>query len=111
MSDLAHHLGGRYPELQIFGVNAGGLFGDESPAHLRRFAAQFDLRFPLLLDDIGLRDDLRSSGDEALSPFPFQVLIDGAGDIAYIKRQHDMDALDAAIRRLLPAPRKPPPSP
>lgn len=103
LSDLTHHLGGKYPDLQIFGVNAGGLFGEESPAHLRRFAGQFDLDFPLLLDDIGYRTDLRGSGDEALSPFPFQVVIDREGRIAYIKRQHDMDALDAAIGRALGA--------
>ena len=101
LSDLAHHLGGRYPDLKIFGVNAGGRFGEESPGHLRRFVAQFDLTFPVLLDDIGYRGALRGSGGEALSPFPFQVLIDRDGRIAYIKRQHDMDALDAAVGRVL----------
>jgi hypothetical protein len=89
----------------VLGINAGPDPIDD----LTLFVETFQISFPVLLDDQGVRYAYQQGG--AVSPFPLDYVIDPAGDVAYVATEYDPEAMTDVIDSLLqsstPAPDTP----
>ncbi len=65
------------------------------------FARSSGLTFPLGTSTTSAYDALRSDRGDGSAPFPLLVLVDRAGDLAYVGTTFDPDALARAIERVL----------
>lgn len=83
----------------MLGLSGRGLFGNESVSTLAAFVDQTGVSFPILRDDTTYFD--YGNPDGAISPFPLDVIIDRDGNIAYLRREFDADAMIMTIDRLL----------
>jgi len=66
------------------------------------FIAEAGLSLPVLLDEDGIYYESYAT-EPALTPYPLHVVVDRAGDIVYVNREYDADALRDAIRAALDA--------
>jgi hypothetical protein len=76
-----------------------GLFGTESAQTVGAFAEQTQVSFPLLLDDT-TRGQLAFS-DASISPYPLDVILDRDGTIRYLRREFDIEAMEAMMEQLV----------
>ncbi|MGH1340905.1 MAG: hypothetical protein ACRBN8_05105 [Nannocystales bacterium] len=83
----------------MLGLSGPGLFGNESASTLAGFVGQTGVSFPILRDDTTYFD--YADPDNAISPFPLDVIVDRDGTIAYLRREFDADAMVMTIDRLL----------
>ncbi len=90
----------------VLGINAGPDPIDD----LTLFVETFQISFPILLDDVGVRYAYQQGG--AVSPFPLDYVIDPAGDVAYVATEYDpqamTDVIDALLQDATAAPDTPP---
>ena len=86
------------PELHTYVVNAGDQYDVAW-----RFAEQFAVEMPVLLDLNETFYRNYPSTSDRYAPFPLQVVIGRDGEIAYLARQYDTDAVLTAIRAALAA--------
>jgi peroxiredoxin len=86
-------------DLVVIGVDAGGLYGGDTPKLLAEFVEQTGVTFPIGWDDNDSYNQLRPSG--GVSPFPVDVIIDKEGRIQYLEPQFDAEAMRAVVERLL----------
>ena len=84
----------------MLGFSGRGLFGSESSSTLAGFVDQTGVSFPILRGDNTYFD--YADPDGAISPFPLDVIVDADGNIAYLRREFDIDAMVMAIDRILP---------
>ncbi len=91
----------QYPEEEVvvLGLSGRGLFGNETTATLGAFVEQTGVSFPILRGDDTYFDYADPEG--AISPFPLDVIVDRDGNIAYLRREFDADAMLLTIDRLL----------
>ncbi len=75
-----------------------GLFGTESAETVGAFQEQTQVSFPLLLQDT-TRSALAFS-DASISPYPLDVILDRDGTIIYLRREFDIEAMDATLTQL-----------
>ncbi len=80
-------------------MSGAGLFGTESAQTVAAFAEQTQSSFPLLLGDT-TRGQLATS-DASISPYPLDVILDRDGVIRYLRREFDVQAMQATIDLLL----------
>ena len=83
----------------VLGLSGDGLFGEETMATLTSFRRQFDISFPLLLGDATRRAYGR--GPEAISPFPFDVVVDKRGVVRRVSTRFDRAETKALVEQLL----------
>ena len=85
----------------VIGVDSGGLSGGETQAIVERFIEQTGVTFPVGWD---LNNSYQNfgSGGSGLSPFPYDVIIDQEGRVAYVSREFDPTAMQQVIERLIP---------
>lgn len=83
----------------MLGLSGRGLFGKESTSTLAGFIDQTGVSFPILRGDNTYFE--YADPDGAISPFPLDVIVDAAGNIAYLRREFDLDAMVMTLDRLL----------
>lgn len=83
----------------MLGLSGRGLFGNESTSTLAGFVDQTGVSFPILRGDNTYFD--YADPDGAISPFPLDVIVGPDGNIAYLRREFDLDAMVMTIERLL----------
>lgn len=83
----------------MLGVSGDGLFGGESAETLSRFVEQTRVTFPILLGDRSR--GAYADGGHAISPFPFDVVIDRKGKVRYMATRFDGQAIRVKIDKLL----------
>ena len=83
----------------MLGFSGRGLFGSESTSTLAGFVGQTGVSFPILRGDSTYFE--YADPDGAISPFPLDVIVDRDGNIAYLRREFDADAMVMTIERLL----------
>ena len=84
--------------MQFLGLSGDGL-GSETPATVAAFKEQTGVTFPLLLNDTTY--DQYANSDGKITPYPLDVVANGAGDIVYLRHELDIVALEAAIQQAL----------
>jgi hypothetical protein len=84
--------------LVVVGVNAAVLAGDDA-ALMAAFVEQTGIAFPVGWDRSDSYEAFPKLGQT--SPFPLHVLVDRQGRIAYLGRDHAVDALEAAVAQLM----------
>jgi hypothetical protein len=81
----------------VLGVNAGGLYGDDTAAIIGAFIKQTGVTFPVVMDQ---HQSANYQAGVAISPFPFDVVVDGDGIIRALLTEYDpgalLDAIEAA---------------
>jgi len=100
--DIETKLWQRYSDrddVLVLGMSGGGLFGTESEATVSAFREQTQVTFPLLMQDT-TRGQLAFS-DASISPYPLDVILDRTGTIRYLRREFDVEAMDATLQQLL----------
>ncbi|MEM6295661.1 MAG: hypothetical protein AAGA54_30590 [Myxococcota bacterium] len=80
-------------------MSGAGLFGNEGPDTVGAFAEQTGVTFPLLLGDT-TRGSLAFS-EASISPYPLDVILDRDGTIRYLRREFDVQAMQATLEQLL----------
>lgn len=88
----------------VLGLSGGGLFGAETPQTVANFRKQTGVGFPLLLGDQSRRAYGRRDQEPAISPFPFDVVLDRDGKIRYARTKYDRAALLRTVDSLLAEP-------
>ncbi len=83
----------------MFGLAGLGVFGTESPETLAAFVEQTGVTFPILQNDRTYFE--YDDPDFAISPYPLDVIVDQDGNIAYLRREYDAEAMLMTIDRLL----------
>lgn len=83
----------------MLGLSGRGLFGNESTATLGNFVEQTGVTFPILRGDDTYFD--YADPEDAISPYPLDVIVDRNGNIAYLRREFDAEAMVQTIDRLL----------
>ena len=86
-------------DVVVLGLSGQGLFGQEGVDTVSAFAEQTNVTFPLLLGDMTRGEYASSYG--AISPYPFDVILDRDGTIQYLRTEFDAEAMRQTIEQLL----------
>lgn len=83
--------------LLVLGLSSGGHASD---AELDAFLDATGVTFPVVRDD----DDTYAAyaWNDALAPYPIDLVVDEDGRITYLAREYDPAALRAAVEAVLP---------
>lgn len=84
------------PDLNAYVVNAGDAYDVAW-----QFAEAFAVEIPVLLDHNEYFYKNYPNTSDRYAPFPLQVVIDRDGEITYLARQYNTDAVLTAIRDAL----------
>ena len=78
----------------VIGVDTGGLYGKDDATRVRDFIAKTGVSFPVVLDQ-GQSDYFSAS--PAISPYPYDVVVDRSGVVVSVMSRYDPGALRAAV--------------
>lgn len=81
----------------VLGLSSGGTADTDD---LLAFIESTGASFPVVVDSDATYN--RYVNDDAISPYPIDIVVDGDGVIVYFSREYDPDALRAAVERVLP---------
>ena len=85
--------------LQVIGIDQGGLMGGDTQAIVEQFIEQTGVTFPVGWD--ASSSYFSYPQNNALSPFPLDVVVDKEGRIAYFSREYDGEAMRAVVHALM----------
>lgn len=85
-----------YQDYRARGLRVVGVW-TYATGHSRNVGVHAAASFPIGLPLGEGANELRAMADEGISWFPFHVLVDASGRIAYHSREYDATALDAAV--------------
>ncbi len=80
--------------VMVIGLNPGGLTGQDQ-AYVGDYVDNLGITFPVVMDQQYSYGKYGSSA--SIAPFPLDVVVDATGKIMLIKRDFDIDAIDAAL--------------
>ncbi len=81
--------------VQVLGVNTR-----EDTAVVRRFVDNFDLTYPILLDETG--DVTLQYRIQGISPYPLDCIIDQNGIVRYLRSEYDPQFMLQLLAQMLP---------
>lgn len=82
-------------DVQVLGINV-----QEDTATVRQFADNFDLTYPILLDETG--NITRQYRIQGISPFPLDCIIDQQGIVRYLRTEYDPQFMLQILSGLVP---------